>query len=155
MAFPFAFDLICSSEMFLWPFSWWKSVFLSSALLNRFQTMKVWKNLNIYKVVADNLLDFRDVVVVRWQNAMRLSPQFTLDGFGAMGSGPPALGWCQDGVGCSHLFHFASIYLSREPGEYSVASGTGDLLDSRRSWFDRCGPRFLWAHLAETQDIIR
>lgn len=46
------------------------SVFLPAALLNRSQTMKVWKNLNIYKViylasvVVYNLLSFRDFVVV-------------------------------------------------------------------------------------------
>lgn len=118
------------------------SVFLPAALLNRSQTMKVWKNLNIYKViylasvVVYNLLSFRDFVVVSWQNLIRLSLQFTFVGFGGIFFGSPALGLCQEGVSCIHLFHFASIHLSREPGEYSVASGTDDLLDSRLSWFD-------------------
>lgn len=140
---------------------WESELFLPAAFWNRFQTMKVWKNLNIYKViyiasvVAYSLLSFRDFVVVSWENLIRLSLQFTFDGFGAIVFGSPGLGLCQEVVSCIHLFHFASVHLSREPGEYSIASGTDDLLDSRLSWFDRCGQRFLWSHLAETQDIIR
>lgn len=42
----------------------------------------------------------------------------------------------KEGVSCIHLFHFASIHLSRE---YSIASGTDDVLDSRRRRFDICG----------------
>lgn len=67
---------------------------------------------------------------------IRLSLQFTFVGFGAIVFGSPELGLCQEGVSCIHLFHFASIHLSREPGEYSVASGTNDLLDSRLNWFN-------------------
>lgn len=102
--------------------------------------LKVWKNSNIYKViyiasvVAYNLLSFRDIVVVSWQNLIRLSLPFTFVGFGAIFFGSVPGG----GRSCIHLFHFASIHLSREPGEYSVASGTEDVLDSRRSWFDMC-----------------
>lgn len=103
------------------------TVFRPAALLDRFQTMKVWKNLNIYKiiyialVVACNLLSFKDFVVVSWQNLIRLSLRFTFVGFGAIFFSSPALGLCQKGGQLHPSFPLCINPPSREPGEHAVA----------------------------------